>query len=76
MCLTEPELYPVLLEAYGDVNTPLHSAVQSGDVATVRLLLEAAGAGTKARNDEGKTPEEEAEEYAYGRILRVLLNQQ
>ena len=59
-------------DEYGD--TPLHSVVWSGDVDTVRLLLKA-GADTEARNDEGKTPAEVAEEYAHGRILRVLLNQ-
>jgi len=53
------------------VTTPLHEAARSGNVETVRLLLNA-GADSSQANGDGRTPAEVAAEHGHAAVAELL----
>ncbi|KAL8118192.1 uncharacterized protein LOC141723618 [Apium graveolens] len=55
-----------------DNDTALHAAVMEGNVAIVKLLVEADPHDTHIQNDEGKTPMYMAVEQGYNEIVEII----
>jgi ankyrin repeat protein len=62
---------PSLAVINDGVTGPLHEAARSGDIETVRLLLDA-GADSRLRNSDGRTPGEIAEELGHATVAELL----
>jgi ankyrin repeat protein len=62
---------PSLAVINDGVTGPLHEAARSGDMETVRLLLDA-GADSRLRNSDGRTPGEIAEELGHATVAELL----
>ncbi|MGA2233825.1 MAG: ankyrin repeat domain-containing protein [Tepidisphaeraceae bacterium] len=61
------------MNAVGDMGTtPLHEAVEQGNIDTAKFLLAHGATSSNVKNEFGKTPTDIAKEKGFGDILGIL----